>query len=179
MRPMHALDRLETGVARILEAVAVVLMAVLVAVIAYSVFGRQVLKLSVAWSEEVATALLMWMILLGAAATWSKRRHIAIDVLLRRVGLKARYALSIAIELGSMLLFALIFVGGVEMMSVSANNSTTALGISFTYLYLAIAVSLGAMLLFSGFHLLRLVVRGPAMVALDRSEDEWTISSSS
>lgn len=173
------LDRLEAGFARSLELVAIALMMTLVGVIGWSVFGRQVLRISVPWSEEVGAGLLAWMVMLGAAAAWSRRHHIAIDVLLRRVGLRARYALSIFIELCSLLLFAVVFHGSALMMRASANMSTTALGVSYTWLYLALASGLGAMIVFSLLHLGRLVLRGPAMVRALDGEREWTTSTSS
>ena len=64
------------------------------------------------------------------------------------------------------------------MMQVSAHNSTTALGISYSYLYLALVIGLGAMILFSLLHLWRLLTRGPSMVANDAGT-EWNTFSSS
>jgi len=175
------LERFEALLARLLELIAIAMMVALVVVIVWSVVGRQVLRISVPWSEEVGAGLLMWMVLLGAAAAWSRRRHIAIDVLLRAVGLRTRHLLSLFIEAASLLLFAVAFLGSVRMMSVSAHNSTTALGVSYSYLYLALVIGLGAMILFSLLHLGRLLVGGPATVALvaNDSGDEWNTSSSS
>lgn len=162
--------------ARLLEAAAMLMMVTLVVAITYSVVGRQVFRLSVAWSEEVGAGLLMWMVMLGAAAAWSRRRHIAIDVLLRHSGVRVRYGLAIFIELCSLLLFGIAATGAVSMMQVSANNSTTALGVSYSWLYLALVIGLGSMILFGLMHLGRLLSRGPAMVA---QEGEWNTSSSS
>lgn len=177
--PTMPLARAESAVARGLELLAMAMMLALVLVIGWSVFGRQVLRISVPWSEEVGAGLLLWMVMLGAAAAWSRRRHIAIDVVLRRVGLRVRYALCLFIELGSLLLFGIAWRGAVSMMSVAANNATTSLGISYSYLYLALVVGLGAMILFSLLHLGRLLVRGPAMVADQDLEREWSTSTSS
>lgn len=173
------LDKLEEQFARLLELVAIVLMMALVIVIAYSVFGRQALRISVPWSEEVAAGILMWMVMLGAAAAWSRRRHIAIDVVLRRLPLRGRFVLSILIELSSLLLFSVAFTGSALMMRSSAHMATTALGVSYTWLYLALALGLGAMIVFSLLHLGRLFVRGPSMVANIDTGLEWSTSSSS
>lgn len=170
------MDRFEALLARLLDAAAMTLMAALIGAIFYSVVARQLFQLSVPWAEEVGAGLLAWMVLLGAAAAWSGRRHIVIDVLLRRLGLRARQVLSVVIELASLLLFAIIFKGALGMMSASANNATTALGVSFTWLYLALAVGVGAMIVFSVLHLLRLLTRGPAFVAITATEQEWTTS---
>ncbi|HLW28788.1 MAG TPA: TRAP transporter small permease [Kiloniellales bacterium] len=169
------LERFEALLTRALEAVAIVMMAILVIVIFWSVLGREAFRFSVPWSEEIGAGLLMWMVMLGAAATWSRRRHIVIDVILRKVGLRVRYLLSIFIELASLLLLAVAFKGACSMMQVSANNSTTALKISYSYLYLALVIGLGAMIFFSLLHLGRLFRRGPTMVANDAG-NEWSTS---
>jgi TRAP-type transport system small permease protein len=171
---MAMLDRMEAALARAMELAAMAMMAALIGVIGYSVLARQVLRISVAWSEEVGSGLLMWMALLGAAAVWARRGHIVIDVLPRRLAPRPRWCLAIAVELAALLLFAVIVWGGASMMQVSANNHTTALRISLSWLYLALVVGVGAMALFSLLHLGRLLWRGPAML-----ENGWTISSSS
>ncbi|WP_209425337.1 TRAP transporter small permease [Pararhodobacter sp. SW119] len=168
------IDRIETALARAMELAAMAMMAALIGVIAWSVLARQVLRISVAWSEEVGSGLLMWMALLGAAAVWARRGHIVIDVLPRRLPPRPRWVLAIGVELAALLLFAVIVWGAASMMQVSANNHTTALGISLSWLYLALVVGVGAMAMFSVLHIVRLLMRGPAML-----EDGWNTSSSS
>ena len=164
---------------RLLDTIALTMMAALVAVIGYSVFARQVLRISVSWSEEVGAGLLLWMVCLGAAAAWYRRGHIAIDVVLRRMGLKTRFGTLIAIECGSLLLFVLIFIGAFSMMSVSANNTTTALGVSYTWLYLALVVGVGSMILFSVSYLVRLIRAGGPPPDDGPEGGEWNTLSSS
>lgn len=171
--------RIETAIARLFEGLAMAMMLALVGVIGWSVFARQVLRISVPWSEEVGAGLLLWMVMLGSAAAWSRRRHIAIDVLLRRLPLTLRYALSLLIELGCLLLFAVACHGAISMMSVAAHNATTALGVSYSYLYLALVTGLGAMIGFSLLHLGRLLRRGPTMLIETDPEREWSTSTSS
>lgn len=170
------LDRIEEIAARLFEGAAMVLMLALVGAIFYSVVAREFLFLPVAWAEEVGAGLLAWMVLLGSAAAWSRRRHIVIDILLRKIGPRPRWVLSVTIEIASIILFAVIFRGAASMMEKSANNSTTALGISFTWLYLAIVVGVGAMILFSILHLWRLLTRGTATVDMSSPEQEWSTS---
>ena len=132
--------------------------------------------MSVPWTEEVSAGLLAWMVMLGAAGAWARRRHIAIDVLLRMLPLRGRVWVSVAIELLCLVLFAVIAWGSVVMISASANSRTTALGISYTWLYLAIAIGTIAMLCFSLIHLFRLVTRGRDVLDATKLESEWTTS---
>ncbi|WP_366657681.1 TRAP transporter small permease [Fodinicurvata sp. EGI_FJ10296] len=171
-------DRAERLWSRLLDGIALAMMATLVVVIGYSVFARQVLRISVPWSEEVGAGLLLWMVSLGAAAAWYRRGHIAIDVLLKRMSVRIRFGALIAIELASLLLFVLIFAGSFSMMFVSANNATTALGISYSYLYLALVVGVGSMILFSIAHLVRLIRAGGPLDD-GREGGEWSTLSSS
>jgi len=168
------LDRLERILARAMELAAMAMMAALIGVISWSVLARQGLRISVPWTEEVASGLLMWMAMLGAAAVWSRRAHIAIDVLPRRLPPRPRWVLALGLELAALVFFAVVLWGSASMMEVSAGNHTTALRISLRWLYLALVVGIGAMIVFSLLHLYRLLRFGPAF-----TEAAWNTSSSS
>ena len=170
------LAALDEKAASLLEAVAMILLGGLVLVIAYSVLAREAFRLSTPWAEEVATSLLVWTVMLGAASAWGRRLHITIDFLLRRIPLGPRVWLSVAIELGSLLLFWVILRGSYAMLFASANTRTSALGISFTWLYLGLLVGTVAMILFSLLHLWRLLTGGRALLAETKSDAEWTSS---
>ena len=162
--------------AGVFEGAGMVLMLGLVLSVFYSVVAREMLKLSVPWAEEVAAALLAWSVMMGAAGAWGLRRHIAIDIILRRIPLRARVGLCIVIEIASLVLFAVIAKGAYFMMFASANNHTTALGISFTWLYLALLVGTAAMIAFSIAYLLQLVRNGQAVLSNTETKSEWTTS---
>ncbi|PVH27276.1 hypothetical protein DDE20_18480 [Pararhodobacter oceanensis] len=170
---MMGFAQLEAGFARILELISMALMMALVAVITYAVLGRQVFHLPVAWSEEVGAGLLAWMVLLGSAAAWYHRRHLVIDVVLRRLNRRWLRGFCIFIEIAGLLLLVVAFWGSQSMMRVSVHNSTTALGVSYSFLYLALVIGLGAMILFSIAQLLRLIRGDEAALPNYESEGEW------
>ncbi|MBL4916852.1 TRAP transporter small permease [Szabonella alba] len=167
------LTRIESGWARILELSAMAMMMGMVGVIAWSVIGRQVFRLPVAWSEEVGAGLMAWMVLTGSAAAWHQRRHLMIDLVLRRLNRRWLAVFCAVIEALSVLLFAVAFWGALSMMEVSANNSTTALGISFRWLYLALVVGLGSMIAFSLIFLFRLFTGDRSVLPDYATEAEW------
>ena len=168
-----SLARLEARLARLLELAAMAMMLAMVGVIAYAVMGRQLFRLPVAWSEEVGAGLMAWMVLLGSASAWYHRRHLVIDVLLRRLSRRWLRRFCLVIELGSLLLLSVAFWGALSMMRVSAHNSTTALGISYSYLYLALVVGLGAMILFSLGQSWRLLRGDEAALPQYKADGEW------
>ncbi|MCC5961389.1 MAG: TRAP transporter small permease [Rhodobacteraceae bacterium] len=165
--------QLEAGLARVLELIAMAMMMALVGVITYAVLGRQVFHLPVAWSEEVGAGLMAWMVLLGSASAWYHQRHLVIDVLLRRLNRHWLRGFCIIIEMCGLILLSVAFWGSQSMMRVSAHNSTTALGISYSYLYLALVIGLGAMILFSVAQLVRLIRGDDAALPRYDAEGEW------
>ncbi|MEO3999911.1 TRAP transporter small permease [Mesorhizobium sp. CAU 1732] len=167
------MERVERLAARALELAAMALMMTLVIVIAYSVIGRQFFRISVPWSEEIAAGTLMWMVMLGSAAAWYHRRHLVVDLVMRRVGKRMLLVMTIFVEIASIVLLATAFIGSVSMMSVSAHNSTTALGISYSYLYLGLVIGLGSMILFSLAYLARLFIHGTAILPDYAEVSEW------
>ena len=64
----QAAARLSAAIARTLDLLLAVMLAVLVASLAWQVFGRYVLDRAPAWSEELARFLMVWVTMLGAAA---------------------------------------------------------------------------------------------------------------
>ena len=68
------------AIERILDAVLLAALAVMVASIAYQVFGRYVLNHSPSWTEEVARFLMAWITMLGSAAVIRTEGHIAVTV---------------------------------------------------------------------------------------------------
>lgn len=167
------LTKIEAGWARLLELAAMAMMLGLVVVVTWAVLGRQLFRLPVAWSEEIGAGMLAWMVLLGSAAAWYHRRHLVIDLVLRRLSRRWLLYFSVIIEIGSLILLIVAFWGAWSMMSVSANNTTTALQISFSWLYLALVIGLGSMILFGLIHLGRMLIYGEKILRHYDTDVEW------
>lgn len=77
-------------VVRVLSALCAVIFAVLVCDVLWGVFTRQVLNAQPAWTEELATFLLVWLALLGGVLAYADDRHLGVDVLVARFVPEAR-----------------------------------------------------------------------------------------
>jgi TRAP-type C4-dicarboxylate transport system permease small subunit len=69
------------------------------AVVFLQFFTRYVLNDSIAWTEEIARYLLMWVTFIGAAVAMRRRTHIAVEVLLHFLPLPAVRVLGFLIDL--------------------------------------------------------------------------------
>ena len=129
-------------VARILEAVIVVSLAIM----ALLVFGNVVLRYGfnsgIAISEELSRLLFVWLIFLGAILASAQHAHIGFDTLVKSLPAAGRKILIVATG-GLMLAASVIFiVGGWQQTVINLDNTYPVLGISYAWLY-AVAIVFG------------------------------------
>lgn len=128
----------------------------------WGVFSRYVLGEQSRWTEELATYLLVWVSLLGAALTYEEKGHLGVDYLVSHFDPGARKLAAVFVE-AVMLFFAvgLLVVGGWTLVfrTLEAGQVTPALGWKVGYLYAAAPISGLFFALFSLEHLCR-ILRG-------------------
>ena len=129
---------------------AFVMMAVVVifAEVIYEVFSRYVMLQAVPWGAEVSQTLMVWMAFIGSACAFYRGQHMAIDYLVRSVPTPALQ--KTAIHLANALIAALLvfgFFSGLDVVSMTWPDRTTALQIPGGIIYLAFPVSMALMFL--------------------------------
>jgi TRAP-type C4-dicarboxylate transport system permease small subunit len=146
MRPLKQL------LTRLLELAVILIMAALVCVVLWGVFSRFILAEPSRWTEELATFLLTWVALLGAAVGFSRQQHLGVDVLVNLLDPAARRLVALVVQL-LILLFscAVMLWGGYVLVSETliSGQTTPALGLRMGYVYLAVPISGLFIVLFS------------------------------
>jgi TRAP-type C4-dicarboxylate transport system permease small subunit len=138
------------------NAVATVLVAVLLAIVAIAVMGQVTVRfiltafginISAPWTEEIARYTLIWMVFLGAAIGVRHARMIALEFGVRKlpkgVGVTLRYAVMIM----SMAFFGLLFWVGMDFLELGRSERSPVLGITRDYVYWAMPVGMVLMIL--------------------------------
>ena len=96
------------------------------------------------WTEEVATNLLIWVSLLGAAVAYERNEHLGLDYLVTKFDRELQRVMAM-ISHGIVVAFAaatLVFGGGVLVYKTLASGQVTpALGMKMGLIYLAAPVS--------------------------------------
>lgn len=129
---------------------AFVMMAVIIifAEVIYEVFSRYILLQAVPWGAEVSQTLMIWMTFIGAVCAFHRGQHMAIDYLVRSIPWKGMQ--KTLIHLANASIAALLICGllsGIEVVSMTWPDRTTALQIPGGILYLAFPISMALMLL--------------------------------
>ena len=137
---------------KMLEVLLMISVAVLVVDVLWQVFTRFVIGDPSSWTEELATYLLIWVSLLGAAVALGRGAHLGIDYFTHKLPERCRIQTEIfvfaAISIFSLLVMV---VGGIRLVrqTLILEQISVALHISMGYVYLAIPIS-GAFLVLYG-----------------------------
>ncbi len=129
---------------RFLEWLVMVSVTVLVLDVLWQVFTRFVLKDASSWTEELATFLLIWVSLLGAAVALGRGAHLGIDYFVSKLPEKSRIRTEL-FAFACVTLFSLLVmvVGGIDLVRTTfrLEQISPALGLDMGYVYLAIPIS--------------------------------------
>lgn len=152
MPALHLLRRLRQWLVRILEWVLVGLMAALVLDVVWQVASRYLLKSPSAWTDELATLLMIWVALLGASVAFFKGGHLGVDFLVSKFSPAARRAAEIlAFLLIALFGGAVLVYGGLKLVTLVllTDQVTPALGVKLGHVYLSLPISGAFTLLFA------------------------------
>ena len=147
---------------RALETLLAIIVALTSLAILLQVFCRYVLDAPLSWPEEFAVLMFGWMILLGAALVQRGDRHISIDVLRRRVGLRAARWLDALRWLVIGFASIVLIWQGIGLAERTVALRYPAMGISRAFLYGAVPVCFGLLLI----NLVRSIL-SPAEISAD------------
>ena len=134
---------------KILKVASVCILVLLVIVISIQIFARYVLNHSLSWSEELARYLFIYLIFLGASVVYKQDRHISVDYFLDQLPARMKSIVGISADILLLIFLVVVFYQGLRLSRLVYNVPTAALYIPWTYVYLAIVIGSGSMVIFT------------------------------
>ena len=135
------LARVRAAYETFLEAIVIVLMAVLATEVTVGVIFRSA-GYSLVWYDEVASILLAWLTFYGSALAAVKRAHIGCPEVMAMLPPRVKFALRIVAEALVIAFFALIAWVGYSILDVLATDSLVSLpGIPVNYVQSVLPIS--------------------------------------
>jgi TRAP-type C4-dicarboxylate transport system permease small subunit len=134
------------------EGLLVCLMVALCVDIAIGVYTRYVVGQTVSWYEEVARYLFIWMAFLGSAVAVRRRGHFVVHLVVDRLARGCRFAAELVCW-GVVMGFSLfIFFQGAHVMEGVSVQTSPALDLNLSWVFLAVPVNGALSLLYAGEH---------------------------
>ncbi|APV51135.1 C4-dicarboxylate ABC transporter permease [Betaproteobacteria bacterium GR16-43] len=156
-RAPQVLARLNAPLARYGAYASVAGLLVIVAIVAFQVFGRYVLNSSPTWTENLALVLILYVTLIGAAVGVRDAGHIGMDSILVLVPEHVRRWAEMVIHvLVALFGIAMIWNGWILGMSVAPYKLAN-INLSEGYRYVPLVISGAMIILFSIEHLVALI----------------------
>ena len=138
---------------RLVEWVCLALMVLLCVDIFLGVFSRYVLLRTFTWYDEIALACFVWMVFLGAAVGVRQHAHFRLHVIVARLAERTQRAIDLIGLLVVVGVGAVLIQQGWALVELGRFQRTPVMGLSKLWVYLAIPVGGGLMILFSLFPL--------------------------
>jgi TRAP-type transport system small permease protein len=151
---------------KIIEIFVGILITLMVVIVFANVIGRYFLHASVAWSDEVARFMMIWMSLLGAVLAYAKNEHLGLDLVVQAVPKSVAKFINILGDLLVMVAVFMIIKGGYNL--VMQNLSWLSPGASISYGFVYTIVPICGVILFLQT-ILKLVID---VKAVTKREDE-------
>ena len=145
MNFLCTVERVSAVANKIASNATVVLFTIMTLIVWVQIFFRFILGGGIAWSEEIAKFLMVWMALLGASVLFREGGHIAINYFISRFSF-LRYILMFHAIL-SAVLFVLLIYYGIDYAIFGLKSISPASGISRFWPYLSIPVGGGFLLI--------------------------------
>ncbi|MFC1763676.1 TRAP transporter small permease [Planctomycetota bacterium] len=146
------MQRIKTLLDKSLELLVMVVVGVLVLDVLWQVFTRFILKDPSSWTEELATFLLIWVALLGAAVALGRGAHLGIDYFVLKLPEQTRIKTEIFVFFCIAAFSLLVMViGGIGLVktTLALEQISPALGLNMGYVYLAVPISGAFLVLYS------------------------------
>ncbi|MCM3661561.1 TRAP transporter small permease [Georgenia satyanarayanai] len=152
--------------------ITVVLFALLVVIVVWQIFSRQVLGDPSTWTEEGARLTFVWLGLFASAFVFGERGHIAVEFVARKLPTGGEKVLAILVQL-VVLAFAVIVLvwGGWRAADNAWLQNLSALPFTLGQMYLALPIS-GVLIAFYSLYYIQAVARGTQAPYGDHSDEE-------
>lgn len=160
---VRIIARLSDGAA-LVASIGLVLMTV---IIAWQVFGRYVLNSSPVWAESAALIVMLYFVLLAAAAGVYEQSHLGLRFLVLKLSIGPRRAIYVAGQLLVALFGIAMFYNGARLVDFTSTHVIPTLNISRSVAYWPFTVCGLLIALFAVF-------RGVSFVFDTSGDDPWS-----
>jgi TRAP-type C4-dicarboxylate transport system permease small subunit len=166
---VHAL---KNGLDTFLKWASVILFALLVVIVVWQVFTRQVMHSPATWTDEAARYTFVWLGFFATALVFSERGHIAVDFLVRLLPEGIQRAIAVLVQLCIIAFAGIMLVwGGWRAAQGAWNQNLSSLPLSVGEMYLVMPVTGVLIVVYALYHVVAVLNRTEAAVVVDENPD--------
>jgi TRAP-type C4-dicarboxylate transport system permease small subunit len=127
---------------KVINYLVIIFFIYMVLAVFYQVLGRYVFSYKLGAAAETATMAQIWMILLASGIAMKKNMHVGVDILLRKLNVKAQKIVVAASTIIIMIFLIMVLKGSVQLIIVGAQSTSPAISIPMWIPYLSIPIGI-------------------------------------
>lgn len=131
------------------EKICMILLACMVVVVSYVVFGRYVLRSTPRWGEELALMLMVWIGLLSSTLALRDDRHLRMTIIDLLFPAKFLRRLEVFNRILILVFAVIMIIQGIRITEIGMLNRLSGLGISSAWFYISAPIAGCLMTLFA------------------------------
>lgn len=132
-----------------------VFLVAMISLVIVNVFLRYLFSYSIFWAEEIATICFVWLVFVGASATYKHKMDMGIDVLITKTPKRVEKIIRFVVDLILLAINGYIFYIAIVFTKIAWVKPTAVLGVSSAVINSALIVGFGLIT----FHTLRFLFR--------------------
>lgn len=136
-----------TALLGLAKASIIVISVVMICVTLAQVVFRYVIAAPLPWSEEMARYCFVWIVFLGGAVGLSRGIHLGVDLFVNMLPPKAQRGLDILTTLLIGAFAATVINASLPVLNMNMFQRSPALGVQMSWIYIAIPISMGLIVL--------------------------------
>jgi TRAP-type C4-dicarboxylate transport system permease small subunit len=127
---------------KVINYLVIIFFIYMVLAVFYQVLGRYVFSYKLGAAAETATMAQIWMILLASGIAMKKNMHVGVDILLRKLNVKAQKIVVAASTIIIMIFLIMVLKGSVQLIIVGAQSTSPAISIPMWIPYLSVPIGI-------------------------------------
>ena len=127
---------------KVINYLIIMLFIYMVLAVFYQVLGRYVFSYKLGAAAETATMAQIWMIILASGIAMKKNMHVGVDILLRKLNVKAQKIVVTASTIIIMTFLIMVLKGSVQLIIVGAQSTSPAISIPMWIPYLSVPIGI-------------------------------------
>jgi TRAP-type C4-dicarboxylate transport system permease small subunit len=127
---------------KIINYLVIIFFVYMVLAVFYQVLGRYVFNYKLGAAAETATMAQIWMILLASGIAMRKNMHVGVDILLRKLNVKAQKIIVTVSTIVITIFLIMVLIGSVQLIIVGAQSTSPAISIPMWIPYLSIPIGI-------------------------------------
>ena len=127
---------------QIINYLVIIFFVYMVLAVFYQVLGRYIFSYKLGAAAETATMAQIWMILLASGIAMRKNMHVGVDILLRKLNVKAQKIIVTVSTIVITIFLTMVLKGSVQLIIVGAQSTSPAISIPMWIPYLSIPIGI-------------------------------------